>query len=98
MGAQFEQGDGMRVRPRVALMVSQFVGGASPQASATFASDPAGAVPFTTKTRLDRTQFALSAGLQMLNIKGALVTADALASGSRHTQAYGLSVRMEMPF
>jgi outer membrane autotransporter protein len=98
MGAEFRQADGLRVRPRLTLALSQFVGGAAPSASAVFAADPLGTPSFMTKTRLDRTQAALTAGLQMLGSKGTVVTADVLANASNNTRDYGLSVRMNLPF
>jgi hypothetical protein len=98
MGTEFTQADGLRVRPRVAVAISRWIGRAAPSASATFASDPVGATPFTTTTRLDRTQAMLTAGLQMLGAKGTVVTADVLANASKNMRDYGLNVRLTMPF
>ncbi|MCC7326917.1 MAG: autotransporter outer membrane beta-barrel domain-containing protein [Burkholderiales bacterium] len=61
VGTEFQADNGMRIRPRLTLALIQFLGAASPSASATFASTPGGVDPFRTSTNLDRTQLCVVA-------------------------------------
>ncbi len=97
MGAEFEVGR-VRIRPRFTLAITQFIGDAAPEVSATFASTPTGVDPFRTRTHLDRARFDGVLGADVFGIAGIIVHADVFGNASAHGSGYGGGVKLEIPF
>lgn len=97
MGAEFEVGR-LRIRPRLTLAVTQFIGDAAAEVSATFAATPTGVDPFRTRTHLDRTRFDGALGADVFGIAGIIVHADVFGNVSAHGTGYGGGVKLAIPF
>ena len=98
IGTEFAVGHGLRIRPRLVLAVTQFIGDPSASVSATFASTPGGVGAFRTRTHVDSTRFDGVLGAELFGIGGLVVRADVFGSASGNTSGYGGSAKLQIPF
>ncbi len=98
IGTEFAVGGGMQIRPRLTAAVTQFLGDPSASVSASFASAPAGAGTFKTRTDLDRTRFEGALGADLFGIGGLVFRGDVFGTASGNSRGYGGSVKLEIPF
>ena len=98
IGTEFAVGGGIQIRPRLTAAVTQFLGDPSASVSASFASAPAGAGTFKTRTDLDRTRFEGALGADLFGIGGLVFRGDVFGTASGNSRGYGGSVKLEIPF
>jgi hypothetical protein len=54
IATELETGDGLLIRPKLSLGITQFIGASAPSVTGIFASTPAEVAPFTTSTEQDK--------------------------------------------
>ncbi|MGB5835217.1 MAG: autotransporter outer membrane beta-barrel domain-containing protein, partial [Thiohalocapsa sp.] len=97
-GGDYALSNGVIVRPRATLGITQFLGDPSASATARFAENGSTRASFTTETDIDSTRVNIAAGVDVFAQAGWVVRAEAFASLSDNTDAYGASLKVEIPF
>jgi uncharacterized protein with beta-barrel porin domain len=92
------ESDGVLYRPRVSLGITQFIGAAAPSVSGRLASAPDDVDPFVATTDLDRTRLDLAAAIDVFTPRNLVVRAGVAGSFAQHSQGYGGSLKVEIPF
>ena len=96
LGATMTGESGTVWRPGLMLGLTQYLGSPGPSLSAAFASNPA--VPFSQSTGIDTTHIDLAATLDVFTANAFTFRAEAGASFSENTHAYGGDVKLELRF
>lgn len=98
LGADLTSGNGMLVRPRMTLGITQYIGQANPSASARLVSGDAHLDAFTIDTDMDKTRFDASAGIDLFTRKNVVARAEVLGRFSRNSTSYGGELKVSVPF
>jgi outer membrane autotransporter protein len=77
---------------------TQFVSGSNVAVSATFEGTPAGVAAFTASERIDKTLTDVSAGVDLLSVRGAVLRLGYTSQSSTHGSQHGGSMKMSIPF
>ncbi len=97
VGGEFVGPDGTAYRPYAQVGVTQFLGDASPQISATLQGAPTGVAPFVTTDDFARTFLDVSGGLVAVSPGGIAVKANGFWKKSKDLQNYGGSIKISFP-
>ena len=95
---EFETDDGLLIRPKLTLGITQFIGNAAPSVTGRFSIAPQDVAPFTASTDLDRTRFDVAAGVEVFTSSDLIVRAELFGSFSDNTESYGGGLQVAMPF
>jgi len=95
---EFETDNGLLIRPRFSLGITQFIGASAPSVTGSFASAPAEVAPFTTSTELDKTRFDVAASVDVYTRRDLVVRAELFGSFSNNSDSYGGGLQVELPF
>jgi hypothetical protein len=98
IATEFNTDDGMLIRPRFTLGVTQFLGDAAPEVTGRFAGAPSTVTPFTASTDLDKTRVEIAAGVDVFALSNLVVRAEVFGSVSDNSDSYGGGVKVAMPF
>ncbi|MBW8638755.1 autotransporter outer membrane beta-barrel domain-containing protein [Hoeflea sp. WL0058] len=98
IGAQFTLGSGVIIRPTVSAGVTQFLGDASPSATAQFQASPSYIPDFTSTANFNQTYLDLSAGLDVLATRNTAVRAQVGGSFSETTTRLGGQLKFSVNF
>ena len=98
IATEIETDDGLLIRPRLSLGITQFIGASAPSVTGRFALAPPDVAPFTTRTELDKTRFDVAASLDIFTRKDTVVRAELFGSFSDTTESYGGGLKIAMPF
>ncbi|MBK6738371.1 MAG: autotransporter domain-containing protein [Haliea sp.] len=98
VATEFDTEDGMLIRPRFTLGITQFLGGAAPEVTGRFAGAPNSVTPFTASTDLDKTRVEIAAGVDVFAVNNVVVRAEVFGSVSDNSDSYGGGVKVALPF
>lgn len=97
VGGEIRMHNGMLLRPKLILGLTQFLGDAAPTTTSTFVDTPT-ASPFTTTGEFDKTYFDLSAGLELLASDRLSISAKGFGQFSKNITSYGGSAKLAVRF
>ncbi len=95
---EIETQEGLLIRPRLTLGITQFFGGAAPEVSGRFAAAPGDVAPFHTSTALDKTRFDLAAGADFFTRDDWVIRAELFGSFSDNSHGYGGGLKVQKLF
>jgi hypothetical protein len=98
IATEIETDDGMLIRPKLTLGITQFLSDAAPSVTGRFAAAPAAVAPFTASTELDKTRFDVAAGVDVFTRNDIIVRAKLFGSFSDNSSSYGGGLKVAMPF
>jgi hypothetical protein len=98
IATELETDNGVLIRPKLSLGITQFIGGSAPSVTGSFAPAPAEVAPFTTSTELDKTRFDVAASVDVFTRKDLIVRAEVFGSFADNTESYGGGLALAMPF
>ena len=96
LGATMTGENGTTYRPGITVGLTQYLGNPGPSLSAAFAGNPA--LPFSHSTAIDTTHIDLAATLDIFTANAFTFRAEAGASFSENTTAYGGDIKIEVRF
>ena len=96
LGATMTGENGTTYRPGITVGLTQYLGNPGPSLSAAFAGNPA--LPFSHSTAIDTTHIDLAATLDIFTANAFTFRAEAGASFSENTTAYGGDIKIEFRF
>jgi len=95
---EFELDDGVLVRPRLTVGVTQFLGDKSVSVDGRLIGAPSDLGTFGASTEVDRTRIDVAAAADLFTRDGLTVRAVAAGGFSKNVQSYGASLKLEIPF
>jgi outer membrane autotransporter protein len=95
---EFGTRDGMLVRPKLTLGLTQLLGDTNVTDSGRLRDAPGTVASFSGSTELDRTRFDFAAGVDVFARESMAVRAEIAGSYSAHSTDYGASLKFEMSF
>jgi uncharacterized protein with beta-barrel porin domain len=98
IATEIETDDGLLIRPKLSLGITQFLGGSAPSVTGSFAAAPADVAPFTTSTELDKTRLDVAASVDIFARKDMVVRAELFGSFSDNSENYGGALKVALPF
>ncbi len=98
IATEIETDDGMLIRPKLTLGITQFLSNAAPSVTGRFAAAPVDVPPFTASTDLDKTRFDVAASVEVFTRKDLVVRAEVFGSFSDNSQSNGGGLNVAMPF
>ncbi|GAB5378320.1 MAG: hypothetical protein AcusKO_47820 [Acuticoccus sp.] len=98
IGAEFEAGDGIHLRPRLTVGLTQYLNSPEPSLTARIAGAPPGAPAFVNTTKIDTTRFDITAGLDVFAEEKFALRASGFTSLSNHSGIFGGDLRLEVAF
>ena len=97
-GAESRRADGALVRPFLRAGVMQWLSGATPATQAVLQGAPAGTEAFTVNGRIARTFVVLNAGVDVIDVGGAVLRLGYAGQYASTLKQHGLTVKASMPF
>ncbi len=98
IATEIETDDGLLIRPKLSLGITQFIGASAPSVTGSFVVAPAEVAPFTASTELDKTRFDVAASVDVFTRKDLVVRAELFGSFSDNSESYGGGLKVELPF
>lgn len=98
IATEIETGDGMLIRPKLTLGITQFLGNSAPSVTGRLVSAPRDVAPFTASTELDKTRFDVAAAVDIFTRSDLIVRAEVFGSFSDNSKSYGGGLNVAMPF
>lgn len=90
--------DGLLIRPKLTLGITQFLGDTSPTVSGRLADAPAQVPSFTASTGLDETRFDVAAAVDIFTRADLMIRAEVFGSFSDNSKSYGGGLKIGMEF
>jgi outer membrane autotransporter protein len=98
IATEIETDDGLLLRPKLTLGITQFLGDTRPSVTGRFAGAPGDVTSFTASTGLDRTRFDIAAGVDIFTRQNLMLRAEVFGSISNHSESYGGGLKLGMSF
>jgi len=95
---EIETADGLLIRPKLTLGITQFLGNSSPTVSGRFAGTPGHVPSFTASTGLDQTRFDVAAAVDIFTRTDLMVRAEVFGSFADNSESYGGGLKIGMAF
>ena len=98
IATEIETADGLLIRPKLTLGITQFLGNTSPAVTGRFAGAPGNVASFTASTGLDQTRFDVTAAVDIFTRTDLMVRAEVFGSFSDSSESYGGGLKFGMSF
>ncbi len=98
IATEIETANGILIRPKLTLGITQFLGDTSPTVSGRFVSAPGNVPSFTASTGLDQTRFDVAAAVDIFTRSDLMIRAEVFGSFSDNSESYGGGLKIGMEF
>lgn len=98
IATDIETANGLLLRPKLTLGITQFLGNTSPAVSGRFAAAPGNVPSFTASTGLDQTRFDVAAAVDIFTRSDLMIRAEVFGSFSDNSESYGGGLKIGKEF